>query len=398
MGILAICGTSGVTLLSSSDLLARLIAFDTTSRNSNLALIEFVRGYLDDLGITAELVFDDTGTKSNLLATLGPEDRPGLVLSGHTDVVPADGQPWTSDPFRCTLRDDRFYGRGTADMKGFLAAVLAVLPELPRARLARPLHIAFSYDEEVGCLGVPRLVARLIERLPVVPAGCLVGEPTGMQVANGHKGKAGYVCTVTGRASHSALNHLGVNAIEMAALIIAELRRMNERFRTEGPFAQSFEPPHATASTGVIEGGSALNIVPERCRFEFEFRTLPGQAAETLFAQVADFAAAELLPAMRAVTPDSGVDWQILMSYPALGSAGPSPLEALACRLTGTVQPGKLAFGTEAGVFAKQGIPAIVCGPGSIAVAHKADEYLEAAQLRACERFLGRLIHEFAVA
>ena len=217
-------------------MLARLVGFDTTSRNSNLALIDFVRDYLDRLGVASELVFDDQGGKANLLATLGPAERQGLVLSGHTDVVPVDGQDWSSDPFVCTERDGRLYGRGTADMKGFVATALALVPEFLERRLRAPVHLALSYDEEVGCKGVPRLLDHLSTQLPALPFGCVVGEPTAMRVANGHKGKAGYACTVTGLASHSALNHLGVNAIEIAAEMIVRLRGRNLEFRTAGPF------------------------------------------------------------------------------------------------------------------------------------------------------------------
>ncbi len=383
--------------LSPREMLARLVAFDTTSRHSNLALIDFVRNYLDGFGIASELVFDDTGEKANLFASIGPEDRPGLVLSGHTDVVPVDDQKWSSDPFRCTERDGRLIGRGTADMKGFIATVLALVPVFQKWRLGAPLHLAFTYDEEVGCKGVPRLLDRLQERLPVAPSGCVVGEPTGMRIANGHKGKAGYVCRVTGLESHSALNHQGVNAIEIAAELISELRRMNLEFRARGPFADGFEPPHCTVSTGVIEGGTALNIVPNHCRFEFEFRTLPGQDAGKLLARLRDFAERDLLPEMRRISDQAGIEWQELMSYPGLGE-GASEIEALCRRLAGCDAPIKLAFGTEAGHFALRGIPAVVCGPGDIAVAHKPDEYVTLDQLERCATFLRRLVKHRLVA
>jgi acetylornithine deacetylase len=378
-------------------MLERLIRFDTTSRNSNLALIEFVRDYLDRLGIASDLVFDDTGAKANLLATIGPPDVAGIVLSGHTDVVPVDGQDWSSDPFACVERDDRLYGRGTADMKGFIATALALVPEFQALRLAAPIHLALSYDEEVGCKGVPRLLDHLATRAPARPFGCVVGEPTGMRLANGHKGKAGYVCTVIGLASHSALNHLGVNAIEVAARIIDELRRQNDEFRRAGPRQAEFQPPHCTVSTGVIAGGSALNIVPDRCRFEFEFRPLPGQDPDELFARIRNWAAASLLPAMRAVAPAAAIEWQELMSYPGLGSAVTAPIEQMCSRLTATARPIKLAFGTEAGHFAARGIPAVVCGPGDIDVAHKADEYVALEQLERCAEFLRQLVRTTVV-
>jgi acetylornithine deacetylase len=379
-------------LRDARQLLERLVGFDTTSRNSNLGLIEFVRSYLDDLGIASDLVFDAAGAKANLLATIGPPDRPGIVLSGHTDVVPVDGQDWSSEPFACVARDGRLYGRGTADMKGFIATALALVPEFQALRLSAPIHLALSYDEEVGCKGIPSLLDHLGARLPAPPFCCVVGEPTGMRVADGHKGKAGYVCTVTGLASHSALNHLGVNAIEFAARIITELRRLNEEFRAAGPFAPGFEQPHCTVSTGVIAGGRALNIVPDQCRFEFEFRPVPGQDPGALFARIRDWTERELLPAMRRVSPAAGIAWQELMSYPALGGANGAAIEEVCCRLTGTERPIKLAFGTEAGHFATRGIPTVVCGPGEIRVAHRPDEYVELSQLAGCARFLRRLV------
>jgi acetylornithine deacetylase len=388
----------GTPALDQRQMLDRLIGFDTTSRNSNLALIEFVQDYLDRLGIASDLIFDDTGAKANLLATIGPPEEPGIVLSGHTDVVPVDGQDWSSDPFFCALRGERLYGRGTADMKGFIATVLALVPEFQALPLAAPVHLALSYDEEVGCKGVPRLLDRLADLLPALPSGCVVGEPTGMRLADGHKGKAGYVCSVRGLASHSALNHLGVNAIEVAAEIIGELRRLNDEFRTRGPHQAEFQPPHCTVSTGVIAGGTALNIVPEHCRFEFEFRPLPGQDPDVLFARIRDWAEAALLPVMRAVSPAAGIAWQELMSYPGLGGAGTTRIENLCARLTGSEQPLKLAFGTEAGHFAARGIPAVVCGPGDIDVAHKADEYVELDQLERCARFLRQLVQAAVVA
>ena len=378
--------------LNVRQMLDRLVGFDTTSRNSNLTLIEFVRDYLDRFGIGSDLVLDATGTKANLFATIGPAERAGIVLSGHTDVVPVDGQDWSSEPFTCVARDDRLYGRGTADMKGFIATALALVPEFQVMPLAAPVHLALSYDEEVGCKGVPGLLDHMAGRLPTPPLGCVVGEPTGMRVANGHKGKAGYECTVTGLASHSALNHLGVNAIEVAAEIVAELRRLNDEFRTTGPFASGFEPPHCTASTGVITGGSALNIVPDHCRFEFEFRPLPGQDPDTLFARIRKWAERRLLPGMRTLSPTAGIAWRELMSYPGLGGANGAIIEQVCCRLSATEAPIKLAFGTEAGHFAARGIPTVVCGPGDIRVAHKPDEYVELAQLERCARFLRELV------
>jgi acetylornithine deacetylase len=386
------------TGLDRRQMLDRLIGFDTTSRNSNLALIDFARDYLDGLGVASDLVFDDTGAKANLFATVGPPEAAGIVLSGHTDVVPVDGQDWSSDPFVCTQRADRLYGRGTADMKGFIATVLALVPEFQALPLAAPVHLALSYDEEVGCKGVPRLLDHLAARLPALPFGCVVGEPTGMRLADGHKGKAGYVCIVKGLASHSALNHLGVNAIEVAARIISELHRLNDEFRLAGPHRADFQPPHCTVSTGIIVGGSALNIVPDHCRFEFEFRPLPCQDPNALFARIGEWAETTLLADMQAVSPEAGIEWQELMSYPGLGGGGTASIEEVCARLTGTEAPIKLAFGTEAGHFAARGIPAVVCGPGDIDVAHKPDEYVELDQLERCARFLRQLAQATVVA
>jgi acetylornithine deacetylase len=378
--------------LDTRELLARLVAFDTTSRNSNLALIDFVQDYLDSFGIASGLVTSDDGGKANLLASIGPIDQAGLVLSGHTDVVPVDDQKWSSEPFSLIEREDRLYGRGACDMKGFIAVALALIPTILERKLDRPIHLAFSYDEEVGCKGVPRLLDRMVERLPALPAGCVVGEPTGMRVANGHKGKAGYRCTVIGRASHSALNHLGVNAVEIAAAIVAKLRETNLDFRVHGPFFEGFDPPHCTVSTGVMRGGSALNVTPSTCVFEFEFRLMPGQEAKRLLGDIQDFADETLLPSMREVAEEAAIEWRELMRYPALGGDGRTSIERLACEIAGATTPVKLAFGTEAGHFAARGVPSIVCGPGHMTVAHKPDEFVDLGQLAACSAFLTDLV------
>lgn len=382
--------------LDCPEILARLVAFDTTSRHSNLDLIAFIQDFLDRFGVKSDLVSNDEGTKANLFASIGPIARSGVVFSGHTDVVPVDDQDWSSDPFALAVQDDRLVGRGAADMKGFVAAALSMVPDLVERDLDRPVHFAFSYDEEIGCKGVPSLLDHMVERLPVLPAGCIVGEPTGMRIANGHKGKAGYRCTITGRASHSALNHRGVNAVEAAAEIVAKLRRMNLDFRAHGPFVEGFDPPHCTVSTGIMNGGTALNIVPSSCSFAFEFRLLPGQHADSLLAEIQSFAETTLLPAMQAVAEEATIEWHELMSYPALGSDGRGRIERLACALTDTVLPTKLSFGTEAGHFASRGVPAIVCGPGHMTVAHKPDEYVEHEQLQACTSFLRDIVDDLS--
>lgn len=383
-------------LSASAELLRRLIAFDSQSFRSNLDLIGFIRDQLDALGVASHVVPDESGRKANLWAAIGPADRPGLVLSGHTDVVPVAGQAWTSDPFRAELREGRIYGRGAADMKGFLACCLALLPELTARTLSRPVILAFSYDEEVGCKGVPRLIEALLASLPR-PAACLVGEPTMMRLVDGHKGKAGYRCVVTGREAHSALPALGANAVVAAARIIAEIAAMGERFAAAGPFMAGFEPPHHTAGVGRIEGGGQLNIVPKECRFEFEFRTLPGEDPLRFVAEIEGYAEERVLPGLRATAPEATIRFEEVMAYPGLGPAEGSPFLDLCRELAGGGAPVRVSFGTEGGCYAARGIPALVCGPGDIGVAHKPDEFIELDQLDRCDAFLRRLVEVFAM-
>jgi acetylornithine deacetylase len=376
-------------------LLERLIGFDTTSRESNLALIDFVRAYLASHAVAARLVHDETGRKANLFATIGPADRPGLVLSGHTDVVPIDGQDWSSAPFRLSEHDGRLHGRGTCDMKGFLAVVLAAVPAMARARLSTPIRLAFSYDEEVGCIGVRRLLADL-DRGGIRPSGAIIGEPTEMQVVRGHKGKLSIRAQVRGHECHSSIAPRGVNAIQVAARIIAELTAMDLRHRDAGPHDQGFDIPWTTVHTGVIAGGTVLNIVPRDCRFDFEFRHLPAQDPRALFAAIRDFAERDVLPVMREIAPETGIEWHELSSFPGLDSDEAAPIVALAKAASGANATTKVAFGTEAGLFAEAGIPAVVCGPGSIDQAHKPDEFVALDQLAQCERFIARVVERLA--
>ncbi len=380
------------------DLLRRLLAFDTTSGRSNLELLGFVRDHLRErAGVASHLVPDAGGTKANLWAVIGPEDRPGLVLSGHTDVVPVAGQAWSTDPFGGEVRDGRVFGRGAADMKGFLACVLALAPELKGAGLKRPVILALSYDEEVGCKGVPSLIDAILEALPR-PEACLVGEPTMMRLVDGHKAKAGYRCTVRGREAHSALPALGANAVVAAARVVAEVAAMGERFAAEGPFMAGFDPPHHTAGVGRIEGGGQLNIVPKACAFEFEFRTLPTEDPMRFVRAVERFAREEVLPTLRRTAPEAEVAFEEVLSYPGLPPSDAGEFGRLCRELTGTDAPARVAFGTEGGCFAARGVPALVCGPGDIGVAHKPDEFVELEQLAACDRFLRDLVRGFAAA
>jgi acetylornithine deacetylase len=380
----------GTAAISSVEMLRRLVGFDTTSRGSNLALIEFVRDYLDRYGIASELVFDETGSKANLYATVGPAGIGGIMLSGHTDVVPVDGQDWHTDPFTVVARGGRLFGRGTADMKSFVAVVLALLPTIAARPLRTPVHLAFSYDEEVGCRGARRLVAA-IGRRPDRPRLCIVGEPTLMQPVTGHKGKRSFRCQVHGFECHSALTHLGVNAIEAAAEMVAHLKGMARRKRDHGPFDPDYTPPYTTIQTGVIRGGTALNIVPKECSFDFEFRLLPGDDPEAGIAELRAFADELLLPEMRAVRPEAAIGFDELSAFPGLDTADDAEITRLAAALTGANGTGKVAFGTEGGLFQEAGIATIVCGPGSIEQAHKPDEFIDLDQIAQCEKFISRL-------
>lgn len=369
--------------------LSRLIAHPTVSRDSNLALIEEVRGFLDGFGIDSHLTFDDTGQKANLYATIGPADRPGVCLSGHTDVVPTEGQAWDTDPFTATIMDGRLYGRGSCDMKGFLAAVLAKVPGWSQARLKAPIHLALSYDEEVGCLGVKRLIADL-EARAATPALCIVGEPTEMKPVTGHKGKLSLRGIVTGFECHSSLAPQGVNAVHYAAELIVALKHLAADKAANGPFDPAFDPPHTTVHVGKVGGGTALNIVPNDCRFDFEFRLLPGEDGESQFAPIR--ALADTLTAeMQAIRPGTGIRFEEIARFPGLALGEDHPLTELTKALSGANDTGKVSFGTEAGRFQAAGVPTIVCGPGAIDQAHKPNEFVALSELERCSRFLDRL-------
>jgi acetylornithine deacetylase len=376
-------------------MIRKLVAFDTTSRNSNLEIIGFIRDYLSSHGVESQLVFDETGKKANLYATLGPADKPGIALSGHTDVVPIDGQEWDSDPWTITERDGKLYGRGTCDMKSFIAIALAMVPEFLKRPLQRPIHLIFSYDEEVGCVGVRRLIA-LLREFRIKPAAVIVGEPTDMKVIVAHKGKKSLRCRVRGFEAHSSLAPRGVNAIEYAAEMVAYLRRLAQRCAKEGPFDEDYDIPHSTVHTGVIQGGTALNIVPKDCYFDFEFRYLPGVDPEALIAEIKGFAERELLPAMRAVAPDTGISFEEISAFPGLDMPEESDVVVLAKALAGANTVRKVAFGTEAGLFQQAGMPTIICGPGSIDQAHKPNEWVSLEQLSLCEGFMHRLLERAA--
>lgn len=375
---------------SSRALLATLVGFATVSRESNLDMIGFIRDYLDELGVKSELFYNAERTKANLFATIGPHERGGIVLSGHTDVVPVEGQAWSVDAFRLTERDGRLYGRGTADMKGFIASVLAAVPGFVERDLKLPVHLAFSYDEEVGCLGVRPMLAEL-ERRPHKPVLCLIGEPTELKPVLGHKGKLAMRCQVKGAACHSAYAPYGVNAIQYAARMISRLEEIGDHLAQPEYRDERFDPPFSTVQTGVIKGGRALNIVPAECEFDFEVRALPGFDAGQVADELQTYAEAELLPRMRAVKSDADIRFQSLSAYPGLATSPDSEAARLLTLLTGSNEFGTVAFGTEGGLFEQAGIPTVVCGPGSMDQGHKPDEFLTSEQLSDCDAMLARL-------
>ncbi|UWF47223.1 acetylornithine deacetylase [Pseudomonas sp. N3-W] len=376
---------------SSRDLLKTLVAFDTTSRESNLHLIDFVRDYLAGFDVPCELVYNASRSKANLFATLGPADQPGIVLSGHTDVVPVDGQPWTVPPFELSEREGKLYGRGTADMKGYIACVLALVPALVHAPLRRPVHIALSYDEEVGCLGV-RSLLKALEQRPVKPMLCIIGEPTELKPVLGHKGKLAMRCDVHGQACHSAYAPLGVNAIEYAAELIGELGRIGRRLQAPEHHDKRFDPPFSTVQTGVICGGKALNIVPADCRFDFEIRALPSHDPSEVAQQLQAYAEQQVLPRMRAVSEQSAIHFSELSTYPGLATDAHSEAAQLIAEFSGSRAFGTVAFGTEGGLFDAAGIPTVVCGPGSMEQGHKPDEFVSLEQLEGCDAMLRRML------
>ena len=383
--------------MSSRQLLERLIGLATVSRDSNLLMIDFIRQYLAEHGVQSELFHNAEGTKANLFATVGPLDRGGIVLSGHTDVVPVDGQAWTVEPFHLTEKDGRLYGRGTADMKGFIASVLAAVPLFLEQTLKLPVHLAFSYDEEIGCLGVRTMLAKLEER-PHKPILCLIGEPTELKPVLGHKGKLAMRCHVRGAACHSAYAPYGVNAIHLAARLISRLEEIGEQLSKPEYRDQRFDPPFSTVQTGLINGGRALNIVPAECQFDFEVRALPGFDPHAVAVELQSYADAQLLPKMRAVQTDTDIRFQEMSAYPGLATPPDTEAARLLALLSGSAQFGTVAFGSEGGLFNQIGIPAVVCGPGSMDQGHKPDEFVTVEQLVGCDAMLARLVDHLATA
>lgn len=372
------------------DLLAKLISFDTTSRGSNLELVEWVEGYLDDLAIPHRRVPNADGTKSNLMATIGPSIEGGVVLSGHTDVVPVDGQPWATDPWTLTEADGRLYGRGTCDMKGFLALSLAAAPELARTA-KKPVHLAFSYDEEIGCLGAPLMIDVIRRELPE-PSVVVVGEPTNMEAVNGHKGIATFHVTVTGRECHSSQPHLGVSAVMEAVKLMGSLNALSARLQDEADPDSPFTPKGPTLTIGMVNGGTAHNIIARECHFVFDVRSPGPRTPQEIVAPF--LAEAEAMDrALKARFPECGVLVELRTDVPPFMPERDGPAEAFARRLAGDNGPPRVvAFAAEAGQFQRAGFSTVICGPGSIDQAHQPNEFLEISQLQRGAAFMRRLI------
>jgi acetylornithine deacetylase len=379
---------------ASRAMIERLISFNTVSRDSNLGLIEWVRDYLQGFGATTRLTHDAARNKANLFATLGDSNKPGLILSGHTDVVPVDGQNWDTDPFVATERDGKLYARGSADMKGFIGIILAQAPKFLAAlnenRLDAPLHYALSYDEEVGCLGVRGLI-RDLEENGIRPAGCVVGEPTSMQPIIAHKGTHRFRCAVHGREAHSSYVTHGVNAIEYAARLVVFIRQIADRLAQIERRDYGFTVPYSTLSTGLIQGGIAANVVPKDCVFHFDMRTLPHASPDALYQEIRTYAQA-LAAEMRAIDENAGIDLQWMSQTVGLAAAETDAIVQWAMRLSKNTTVGKVSYGTEAGLFQKMGVATVICGPGDIAEAHRPNEFVALDQLAQCETFMDRIL------
>ena len=379
------------TRADSLALIRDLIAFPTISRYPNRDLLAYVQAHLQRHGVASDILWNADRSKGNLWATIGPADIPGVILSGHSDVVPVDGQVWTSDPFVLCEADGRVYGRGACDMKGFVGIVLAAVPDLVRRKLKVPVHIAISYDEELGCTGVVSLIDR-IAALAVKPALCIVGEPTSMQVVIGHKGGGMYRIEVTGRSAHSSLAPQAVNAVEYAAEMIAFIKQLSQESCRHGPHDHGYDVAHSTLSVTTITGGTALNIIPNACEIGFDIRSLPEVDANALIERIRHHAETELLPRMRAAAPEAGIVVAPIVEFVALGTAAEHPAVTFVKRLVGRNDHAKVAYGTEAGLFSNRaGVPSLVCGPGSIAQAHKPDEYLALAEIDRCLAMMAKL-------
>ncbi|MDX1736949.1 MAG: acetylornithine deacetylase [Alphaproteobacteria bacterium] len=377
------------------EMIEKLVSFDTVSRHSNMNLISFVQDYLKSHGVESHLVPNEDGSKANLYATVGPNIEGGVVLSGHTDVVPVDGQPWDTDPFELVEKDGKLYGRGTCDMKSFYAIALAMVPDMLKRGLKAPIHFALSYDEEVGCTGAPSMIKELADVLPR-PRAVIVGEPTNMGIVNAHKGVNGFLTTVTGHEAHSSQVHRGVSAVMTAARLITYLEDMMRENEKRSDPTNGFEPHYTTIHAGMINGGTAMNIISRSAEFCWDVRNIPEDDPMSFKDRFDEYCQNELLPAMRKIAPASDIVTVATAAAPSLRPEKDSAAEELCKTLTGRNSVSAVPYGTEAGQFQEVGFSTVVCGPGSIDQAHQPNEYIELSQVRECEAFMAKLIEHMA--
>ncbi len=376
-------------ILNPKEMLEKLVAFDTTSVKTNIPLIAFVEGYLASHGIKSTRVPSENGIHTSLHAVIGPQGVPGIGLSGHTDVVPVEGQKWATDPFTLTQKGSRLYGRGSCDMKGFVACILAHVPAFKARKLKVPIHLLLSYDEEVGCTGVRPMIGELGNKLPA-PRLVIVGEPTSMKVVDAHKSIHGFETHVRGKESHSGKPHLGVNAIMAAGQLIGELTRMDAelRARADGP---RFDPPYTNIAVSMIDGGTARNITPKACNFSWMFRSVPATDVTEITDRFARFTEEEVLPAMREVYPEASIETVRMTEVPSLNAPEGSEAVSLALKLAEQNETFAVSYGTEGSLFEQAGFSSVVIGPGDISQAHAPDEFIEESELVACTAFLDKV-------
>ena len=376
-----------------TEMLKTLVGFPTVSKDTNLPLIDFVDDWLRENGVEAVRILNDVGTKANLYATIGPMVEGGVVLSGHSDVVPIDGQPWDTDPFELTQNEDKLYGRGTCDMKGFSAIALSLVPEMKFLR--KPIHIALSYDEEIGCLGAPRLIKQMKEQIPQ-PAAVIVGEPSMMDTVTAHKGLSAFRTVVTGYEAHSSQTHRGVSAVMNAARLINWLSERDSHFKDSTPINNGFSPHHTTVHAGVVHGGTALNIISRKCEFLWDVRTIPDGPAANVYSEFQEYCNDILLPTMRSVHKGADIQTTALADVPPMREILDNPALKLAQDLTGNIVRSRVAYVAEAGQFQEAGFPTVICGPGSIDQAHQPNEFISINQMEQGEQFLRKLIRRLS--
>ena len=373
-------------------ILSDLVSFDTTSSNSNLAIIEYIKKYLSQFSIKSNLIYNKQKNKANLFATLGENNKGGVILSGHTDVVSTQNQTWQTSPFQAVEKDNKVFGRGCTDMKGFLAICLANVENIIKAKLTQPIHLAFSYDEEVGCIGVRDLI-KYLKKQKINPDSCIVGEPTEMKIITAHKGMLYKSCSVKGKAIHSCFANQGVNSISLAAKAISYIDELFEKIKTEGPFDNFFTPPYTTLHCGVIKGGTVNNIVPDNCTFEFEIRNIPQDNPEIMFSNIVNYIDENIIHPAKKNYKNCRFEWKEVAKYPGLDdSISKDWIKKIQKILKSNSSPATVSYGTEAGLFNQAGIPSVICGPGSIKQAHRPDEFIEISQIKLGNEFIKNLI------